>query len=91
MADDKTPLEECLRMLALVNERFDALERQMVLLRQTLVAECIQTREETVAAVGSLQAHLDGRDFETRSLAHRISYLEGWDMSKLPLFRRPNP
>ena len=91
MADDNAPLKEALRMLALVNERFDALERQMVLLRQTLQAECIQNRAETVAAVGSLRAHLDGRELDVRLLAQRVSHLEGWDLSKLPLPRRPNP
>ncbi|HKY39285.1 MAG TPA: hypothetical protein VJN18_25280 [Polyangiaceae bacterium] len=64
------------KRFGMVDQRFDALEREMVDLKTGLCAEMANLRSEMVAGFGSLKASIEARDFRLDEHGRRLSELE---------------
>lgn len=69
MSEKNPTLHDVWRLLGVMNKRFDALERQLVVLKADL-------RSEMAAGFGSLKASIEARDFRLDEHGRRLTEIE---------------
>ncbi len=72
MSEENPTLRDVWRLLGTMNKRFDALERQVVEIRQDMAA--LDAR--MVAGFGALKASIEARDFRLDEHGRRLTELE---------------
>lgn len=72
MSEENPTLRDIWRLLGTMNKRFDALERQVVEIRQDMAA--LDAR--MVAGFGALKASIEARDFRLDEHGRRLTEME---------------
>ncbi len=72
MSEENPTLRDIWRLLGTMNKRFDALDRQVVEIRQDMAA--LDAR--MVAGFGALKASIEARDFRLDEHGRRLTELE---------------
>jgi hypothetical protein len=72
VSSENPTLQDIWRLLGTMNRRFDALERQVVQVRD----EVAGLKAQVTASVGALKESIDARDFRIDEHGRRLSELE---------------
>jgi len=76
MSDADPTLKDVWRLLGVMNKRFDALERQIVDVKDDMARQFAEVRAETRAGFGALKESIEVRDFRLDEQGRRITDLE---------------
>jgi hypothetical protein len=76
MSDADPTLKDVWRLLGVMNQRFDGLERQIVDLKEGTAKQLAEVRAEMRAGFGALKASIEARYFRLDEQGRRITDLE---------------
>lgn len=75
MSAENPPLKDSWRLLGTMNKRFDALDRQLVELREDTAQRIASLDARMTAGFGALKASIEARDFRLDEHGRRLTDL----------------